>query len=271
MKKITYMRKAERLFQILNMLRNRRTVLTARDMAKELEVSERTIYRDVQALSLSGVPIEGEAGVGYRLQRHFEMPPLMFDHDEVEALLLGARMVRSWSDRQLAASASSALNKILAVLPPQLRALEETSPIKVPRFQQQTVASVYSEAIRKAIRDREVLELEYRDVKDETTWRNVWCLGLFFWGSTWTLVAWCELRGDYRVFRLDRISRFKQTGRYFKPERERSLDHYLELERRRMDEGCGREKNENRSKTENNEIRETQRVLRDNTVQLVRQ
>lgn len=237
------MRKAERLFQILNLLRNRRTVLTARDMARELEVSERTIYRDVQALTLSGVPIEGEAGVGYRLQRHFDMPPLMFDHDEVEALLLGARMVRTWSDRQLAASASSALNKILAVLPPQLRALEETSPIKVPRFQQQTVASVYSEAIRKAIRDREILQLEYRDVKEETTGRDVWCLGLFFWGSTWTLVAWCQLREDYRVFRLDRISKFTQTGRHFKPDRERSLDHYLELERRRANKWCeGREK-----------------------------
>lgn len=227
------MRKAERLFQILNLLRNRRTVLTATQIAEKLEVSERTIYRDVQALSLSGVPIEGEAGVGYRLQRHFDLPPLMFDQDEVESLLLGARMIRAWSDRQLAASASSALNKILSILPEHLRAIEETTAIHVPDYQSQSAVASYSEQIRKAIKKSEVIEIHYTDVKNENTQRNIWPLGIFFWGNAWTLVAWCELRKDYRVFRLDRINVYNPTGKGFTTHRECSLDHYLELQRLR--------------------------------------
>ncbi|TVZ37890.1 putative DNA-binding transcriptional regulator YafY [Alteromonadaceae bacterium 2753L.S.0a.02] len=227
------MRKAERLFQILNMLRNRRTVLTAQQIAEELAVSERTIYRDVQVLSLSGVPIEGEAGVGYRLQRHFQLPPLMFDQDEVEALLLGVRMIRAWSDRQLAASASSALHKILACLPPHLRALEEVSAIQVPDYQQQMGITPYSEQIRKAIKARQKIALEYENAKQENSQRCVWPLGIFFWGNTWTLLGWCELREDYRVFRLDRILSFMALDDYFAPAPQRSLEHYLEMERNR--------------------------------------
>lgn len=241
------MRKAERLFQILNLLRNRRTVLTAQQLAENLQVSERTIYRDVQALVLSGVPIEGEAGVGYRLQRHFDLPPLMFDHDEVEALLLGTRIVRAWSDRQLAASASSALNKILAVLPPQLRGVEETSPIHVPDFQQQSAKAPYSEEIRKAIKHCEKLEINYTDAKEEKTLRKIWPLGIFFWGNSWTLVAWCELREDYRVFRLDRITQYNPVGEAYQSDEQHSLSHYLNRQRERYqhymeqngEEGCG--------------------------------
>jgi len=229
------MRKAERLFQILNLLRNRRTVLTAQNIAEHLQVSERTIYRDIQALSLSGVPIEGEAGVGYRLQRHFDLPPLMFDRDEVEALLLGTRMIRAWSDRQLSASASSALNKILSVLPSHLRALEETSAIHVPDFQQQSVIAPYSEEIRKAIKAHDIVEIQYRDAKDENTLRKIWPLGIFFWGNSWTLVAWCTLREDYRVFRLDRIVEYNPIGEVYTPEPSRSLDHYLDVQRKRYD------------------------------------
>lgn len=230
------MRKAERLFQILNLLRNRRTVLTAAQIAAALEVSERTIYRDIQALSLSGVPIEGEAGVGYRLQRHFDLPPLMFDHDEVESLLLGARMIRAWSDRQLAASASSALNKILAVLPAHLRAIEETSAIHVPDFQSQSAMAAYSEEIRKAIKKKDIIAIHYTDAKSEATQRRIWPLGIFFWGNAWTLVAWCELRDGYRVFRLDRIDKYEITGEGFDLHENCSLDHYLELQRLRYED-----------------------------------
>ncbi len=231
------MRKAERLFQILNLLRNRRTVLTARDIGEALEVSERTIYRDIQALSLSGVPIEGEAGVGYRLQRHFDLPPLMFDQDEVEALLLGARMIRAWSDRQLASSASSALNKILSILPENLRAIEETSAIHVPEFQNQSAKAPYSEEIRKAIKKFEIIGIKYCDAKEVTTERRIWPLGIFFWGNAWTLVAWCELRQGYRVFRLDRIGIYQPTGERFVCHASCSLEHYLEMQRIRY-EAC---------------------------------
>lgn len=227
------MRKAERLFQILNLLRNRRTALTAQRIAEQLAVSERTIYRDIQALSLSGVPIEGEAGVGYRLQRQFDLPPLMFDQEEVEALLLGARMIRAWSDRQLTTAANSALNKILAVLPAHLRALEETSAIHVPDYQQQLTVSCFSEDIRKAIRRRKKVVLEdYQDVHGVTTSRTVWPLGVFFWGATWTLVGWCELRAAYRAFRLDRIQRLQLTEAGYPVAADRSLEHYLAQERK---------------------------------------
>ncbi|MCV6606130.1 MAG: HTH domain-containing protein, partial [Porticoccaceae bacterium] len=119
------MRRADRLFQILTLLRNRRTAITARQLAETLEVSERTIYRDVQSLICCGTPIEGEAGVGYRLNRQFDLPPLMFSTDEVEALLLGTRMVQAWSDQQLAAAADTAMQKILAALPDNLRHRDE--------------------------------------------------------------------------------------------------------------------------------------------------
>lgn len=217
-------------------MRQRRTAITAKQLADRLGVSERTIYRDIQALSLSGTPIEGEAGVGYCLQRHFDLPPIMFDSDEVEALLLGVRMVRSWSDRQLATSANSALSKIMAVLPEQLQHIEESSPIKVPDFQMQHLIAPYSEAIRAAIRKQHKIHIHYTDAKDGVSERTLWPFGLYFWGKAWTLVAWCELRRDYRVFRLDRIDRFATTDAPYQIEDERSLHHYLAEQKRCYDE-----------------------------------
>src|SRR5438067_8044689 len=114
------MRRADRLFRIVQRLR-RRGATTARDLAQALEVSERTVYRDVRDLLLSGVPIQGEAGVGYALDRSFDLPPLMFDEEEIEALVLGARIVRAWADAKLARSAEEALQKIEAVLPSHLK------------------------------------------------------------------------------------------------------------------------------------------------------
>lgn len=228
------MRKAERLFQLLNLLRGRRTVLTAQQLAEVLEVSERTIYRDIQALSLSGVPVEGEAGVGYRLPHQFDLPPIMFDHDEVEALLLGARMVRSWGDRQLAASASSALNKILGILPPALKDIEISSPIKVPNFQKQSAISDASESLRKAIKLGSIVAIKYIDAKEKNSSRKIVPLGIFFWGKAWTLVAWCEKRKDYRTFRIDRIVGHKITEKKFTTTANCSLEHYLAQERIRF-------------------------------------
>lgn len=232
------MNKAERLLQTVNLLRNRRTVLTAKQIAERLDVSERTVYRDIQSLMLTGVPVEGEAGVGYRIQRNFELPPLMFDRSEVEALLLGARMVRSWSDKALAASANSALNKILAVLPPDLRELEETSPIRVPHFQGQSGAAKYSEQVRRAITAKQKVLLDYRDVNQTPSERIIWPLGLFFWGAAWTLVAWCELRSDFRIFRLDRMQKCEPQKDFFVTDKSRSLDAYLDNVRREYGD-CG--------------------------------
>lgn len=227
------MRKAERLFQIITLLRGRRTVLTAATMAELLEVSERTVYRDIQALSLSGVPIEGEAGVGYRLQRHFDLPPIMFDRDEIDALLVGARMAQAWSDKEMAAKAMTAMQKILSVLPPELRHSDDELPIYAPDFTANQAYTRFKEEIRRAIKQRNILLVGYRDASNEETQRHLEPLGLVFWGKSWTLIAHCLLRDDYRMFRLDRISELTITSGSFSTNNTKSMQHYLLLEEQR--------------------------------------
>jgi predicted DNA-binding transcriptional regulator YafY len=195
------MRRADRLFQIVLYLRRRR-ISTARDLAQALEVSERTIYRDVQDLSACGLPIESAAGVGYRLRRGFDLPPMMFDREELLALRLGARMVRSWADAALSQAAGNALRKIEAVLPAELADPGET--LFAPHLHPYPVGLVG--LLRHAATDRRKARFTYTRPDSETSSRTVWPLGLFYWGAAWTLVAWCETRNDFRSFRLDRIS-----------------------------------------------------------------
>ncbi|MGR8935626.1 MAG: helix-turn-helix transcriptional regulator [Gammaproteobacteria bacterium] len=198
------MRRADRLFQIVQILRNRRLV-TARTLAERLEVSERTIYRDIQDLSLSGVPIEGEAGVGYRLRHALDIPPLMFSADELEALTIGARMVKTWAGTELGRSAQSALDKITAAIPAELRDNIEGSKLFSLRFNNREDIDTTLDICRKAIDHKRLLLLSYCRADGEQSRRRIRPLGLYFWGSVWSLVGWCELRGDFRNFRLDRI------------------------------------------------------------------
>jgi len=224
------MQRAERLFQLLTLLRNRRTVMTAKQMSEHLQVSERTIYRDIQSLSLSGVPVEGEAGVGYRLSHRYQMPPLMFDRHEVEALLLGARMVSSWGDSDMAAHAKQAMQKILAVLPDHLRHSDENLPLLVPQFDEaQKYYTAHSQTIREAIRLHQRITIAYTRADDQQSVRTIEPLGLIFWGKVWTLVAWCHLRNDYRTFRLDRIQSLEVTTELFETNDSKSLKHFLAL------------------------------------------
>lgn len=224
------MLRAERLFQLTTLLRNRRTVLTAKQLSDHLGVSERTIYRDVQSLCLSGVPVEGEAGVGYRLSRHYQLPPLMFDRHEVEALLLGARMVSSWGDQEMARYAKQSMQKILAVLPDNLRHHDEHLPLLVPQMgDAQNFYTAHSQALRSAIREHQRVEIDYQREDGETSTRIIESLGLIFWGKVWTLVAWCQLRNDYRTFRLDRIQYLRVLEDKFEPSDNKSLKHYLQL------------------------------------------
>ena len=224
------MHRAERLFQLTTLLRNRRTVLTARQLSEQLQVSERTIYRDIQSLSLSGVPIEGEAGVGYRLSHRYQLPPLMFDREEVEALLLGARMVSGWGDGDMARHANQAVQKILAVLPDHLRHSDETLPLLVPQMEEvQKYYTAHSQTIRAAIRLHQRLRIDYVRADEQPSSRAIEPLGLIFWGKVWTLVAWCQLRADYRTFRLDRIQTLEITGESFAVEEHKSLKHFLQI------------------------------------------
>ena len=197
------MRRADRLFQIVQILRRRR-LTTARHLAETLEISERTVYRDVRDLIASGVPVEGEAGVGYRL-RGFELPPLMFSPEEIEALVLGARILQSWSDPSLARAASDALGKIEAVLPKDRSHLIQETPLFAPGDHFREEIQIDFSVLRRAIRECRRLRFRYADAGGAASERIVRPLGLAFYGPVWTLTAWCELRQDFRVFRLDRM------------------------------------------------------------------
>ena len=208
------MRRADRLFQIVLLLGRRRAV-TARELAEALQVSERTIYRDIADLSLSGVPVDGEAGVGYLMRGGFQLPPLMFDADELAALALGSRMVQGWSDPELGRAAERALLKIEAVLPPALKQRMDEQALLVPDFHVPPQMIAPLGLLRRAIGEAHKVAFAYTRADGEVSQRTVWPLGLFFWGETWTLGAWCELRGEYRSFRLDRMLNLAVLGTQF--------------------------------------------------------
>jgi len=219
------MRRADRLFQIVQYLRGGR-LTTARDLAEKLEVSERTIYRDVADLIGSGVPIEGEAGVGYVMRAGYEVPPLMFTRSEVAALVAGARMVKAWGGAELARAAEEALVKIAAVLPDTLRESADSVPIQAFNFAWLEPADrEMLDRLEAACNSRTRLEIAYRALDGAESRRIVRPLGLHFWGQTWTLAAWCELRSGFRTFRIDRIGTAKGVGP-FRPERDKSLAAY---------------------------------------------
>lgn len=223
------MRRADRLFLIIHALRGRRTALQARSLAQTLGVSLRTVYRDVADLQLSGVPIEGEAGVGYVLRKGSDIPPLMFNANELEALVVGSRFVRAFAGTRLAESAQAALLKIEAVLPPDLRERAGTTRIFAPvwRDQHRDDFAVQIDQLHAAIVGNQVLRLDYRDESGEPSTREVEPLCLSFWGGAWTLGAWCRLRADFRNFRPDRIDVGAPTGEVFTDTAERGLAAYL--------------------------------------------
>jgi len=200
------MRRADRLFRLIELLRGRRRAVTGAELATTLEVSLRTVYRDVADLIASGVPIDGEAGVGYRLAPHYHLPPLTFDAEEIEAIVLGAAIVASWTDAELAQAARRITAKVQAVLPPDLRDQLEETALYAPRPARQERWSVDLAAIRRAIRERRKVRIGYLSLGDETTERTVRPLGLVFFGPVWLLVTWCDLRNDFRSFRVDRIT-----------------------------------------------------------------
>ncbi len=220
------MRRADRLFQIVQILRTRR-LTTARHLAEELEVSERTIYRDISDLLCSGVPVRGEAGVGYALDKGFDLPPLMFTRDEIEALVLGARVVRSWADSGLAKAATNALSKIETVLPKKLKGRMEKLPLYALNFTPDEDVTQRLAPLRGAVRDKRKVELGYADAKGAVTRRIVRPLCLSFFAPVWMLSAYCELRAEFRNFRLDRMKHVTLTDENFVDEPGKTLDDFL--------------------------------------------
>ncbi|MBP8120652.1 MAG: YafY family transcriptional regulator [Burkholderiales bacterium] len=220
------MRRADRLFEIVQILRGRR-LTTARYLAERLAVSERTIYRDVQDLSLSGVPVLGEAGIGYTLRKGFDVPPLMFDYEEVEALLIGARMAGAYGSKQLARSAERAMEKIAAVLPDNRRAALETTQVFVPDFHLDRQVAERFELLRQAIRARQFVHIDYVTEDKRESQRELRPVALHFWGERWTLAAWCELRQAFRMFRLDRMRELAPLDRQFRDEAGKTIADFL--------------------------------------------
>lgn len=220
------MRRADRLFQIVQHLRGGR-LITAAILAERLEVSERTIYRDIADLQSTGVPIDGEAGIGYIMRSGFDLPPLMFTRDEIVALVTGARMVKAWGGTAMISAAEEALVKIEAVLPEKERNRVGGTKIFAPQMGLAEQTRDLIDRCEAAIEARNVLSFDYCDQNDAASNRSVQPLGLWFWGKVWTLVAWCELREDFRMFRLDRVSEFTIVDRRYTPVPERSLTEFL--------------------------------------------
>ncbi len=204
------MGRTQRLLTLMDALRRHRRPVTAASLAGELSVSVRTIYRDVQSLVGLGAPIDGEAGLGYLLRGGFFLPPLMFDEDELEALVLGARLVERQGDPTLAASARNVLAKIAAAAPKDLRdAMGDTSFWVAPGPQGETPAL---KPMREAIRREHKVAIVYGDEKGAETQRVVWPIALAFYEGKQTVAAWCELRAGFRNFRTDRIKTLESTA-----------------------------------------------------------
>lgn len=221
------MRRADRLFQIIQFLRCRR-LTTAKWLAEKLEVSERTIYRDIQDLSCSGVPIDGEAGMGYILHKDYDLPPLMFDHGELASLVIGAKMASSLGGK-MKSDANKALSKLYGALPKkQQREVDNIhvySP-SVKNIQFGEMISIFNQAICL----KQILKIFYqKPADDKPNERNIYPLGIFFWHDKWTMVGWCILRNDFRHFRLDRISTFQVTDDKFELTSNQTLAHFFTL------------------------------------------
>jgi predicted DNA-binding transcriptional regulator YafY len=229
-------RRADRLFRIVQRLR-RRGVTTARALADDLGVSERTVYRDVRDLVLSGVPVLGEAGVGYALPRGYDLPPLMFNEDEIEALVLGARVVRSWADPQLRAAAGDVLAKVEAVLPPALRDRLAASALLSPGVRISRAVGAELGRLRTAIREKRKIRFQYVDKGGVPTSRVIWPLAMAFWGKSWSVAGYCELRQDFRNFNAERVSNLELLEEKFEDDSGRTLrdllEHYENEGRRR--------------------------------------
>lgn len=199
------MSRAERLLQLMQILRRHRQPVPGQALASELGVSLRTLYRDIASLQGQGAHVEGEAGLGYVLRPGFVLPPLMFSADEIEALVLGSRWVAERGDPRLGDAAKNALAKITAVLPPELRHEADSSALLVGPESQASPDDQILFLVRTAIRAERKLQVNYRDLKGEETTRIVWPCAVGFFDQCLVMVAWCELRRDFRHFRIDRI------------------------------------------------------------------
>lgn len=221
------MRRADRLFQLVQVLRGRRHAVTALRLGELLGVSMRTVYRDIADLQASGVQIEGEAGVGYVLRRGSDIPPLMFSREEMEALVVGARITDAFAGARLSGAARQALIKIEAVLPEDLKRRSERSRVLAPRSPLRARDREYVDVLHAAIEQHRVVGFDYQREDGTPSRREIEPLCLLFWGPSWTVGAWCRWRGDFRNFRLDRMMDLSTSEETFEETATRGLRAYL--------------------------------------------
>jgi predicted DNA-binding transcriptional regulator YafY len=209
------MRRADRLFDIIQTLRGAKGPMTAAQIAERLEVTPRTIYRDIATLQARRVPIEGAAGLGYLLRRGFDLPPLMFTAEEIEAILVGSLLTRRTGDPGLKIAADSVLSKVTAILPAALQDHLTSPSFFVSEHGASEPAIADLTLVRRAIRNRNKLEIDYADGQGELTKRRIWPMAVAYFVEVTLICAWCELRGDYRHFRADRIRSLKVSEETF--------------------------------------------------------
>ncbi len=228
------MRKADRLFEIIEMMRTSDSAVTAADLSEELGVSERTIYRDIAGLQGQGVPIEGEAGIGYVLRPGFHMPPLMFTPEELEAIVLGARFAAQRGGSELEKAAERVLVKVKSVVPQQMQDRMERIALYAPPLYDAGFGTADMSDIRDCIRNERKMRIGYMDLKERVTERTIWPIAIAFFAESTLLAAWCELRNDFRHFRIDRIREVKLLdeafngggGRLLRSWEQRVTSHY---------------------------------------------
>jgi predicted DNA-binding transcriptional regulator YafY len=227
------MSRAERLLGLMQLLRRHRRPVSGAALARELDISVRTLYRDIASLQAQGAHIDGEPGMGYVLRPGFMLPPLMFSEEEIEALVLGSRWVADRGDRELAEAARNVLAKVAAVLPADLRHELDSSALLVGPGAPLEPDSVDLAKLRRAIRSQRKVEIRYRDLKGEETTRIVWPFMLGFFDRVRVLAAWCELRAGLRHFRTDRIVELDVTRHAYPRARQALLKEWRENQRRR--------------------------------------
>tara|TARA_R110000787_G_scaffold16825_9_gene52969 strand:+ start:4033 stop:4719 length:687 start_codon:yes stop_codon:yes gene_type:complete len=224
------MRRTERLFQIIQVLRRHRAPVTGQALAEELEVSLRTLYRDMAELIAQRVPIRGEAGTGYVLEDGYDMPPLMLTADELEAAVLGAQWVAARGDAALARGARDLIAKLTVAVPRELQPVIVDSGLTPVSFKERPKDNFDVALVRQSIRGQTKLALDYADETGNVTRRVVWPFLLAYWDDIRLIGAWCELRQDFRHFRTDRVRKAETLGRF--PERITTLRRRWEAQRR---------------------------------------
>lgn len=223
------MHRTDRLFEMIQILRDGR-LHRARDIARRLEVSERTVYRDMETLMASGVPVAGARGIGYRMTAPITLPPLNLTLAELEALHVGMAVVGEAGDPELRAAAKTLSAKIDAVLPEDRREAPRAWGFATYPFKDAAFGFAHMPAIRAAVRARQKLRISYVEMDETVTDRVIRPLKTDYWGRVWTTTAWCETAGDFRVFRVDRIETLKVLPQLFVEEQGKTLADYLDRE-----------------------------------------